>query len=219
LQINSRTESLGGSPKQRFGILTYILTSITKHRWRTILTVIGIAVPIAFFILFAAMSEGLNQYILEQELENSANKENYEEMSKIVNAWTNVMLVIIAIMIIIIITNTILMSTSERKFELGVLKAIGISSDQILYLVLLEAFVISFIALIVGIIMGAWGAILFDYMFYLDEGAGFFFAPAKITINSIIFTAVLTLILGTVTATYPAIKASKLNIIDILRYE
>ena len=202
---------------ERFGVLTYITSDLSNHRWRTILTIIGIAVPIAFFILFAALGEGLDQYIISES--NQLNKKSYEEMSNIVNAWTDVLLIIIAIMIITSITNTILISSSERKFEFGVLKAIGINQQQIVYLILLEAFIISAIALLVGIIIGFWSAIIFDYLVWLGGGTWIIFAPAKITIESIIFASVLTLIIGTVTALYPALSISKLKTIDILRYE
>ena len=140
-------------------------------------------------------------------------------MSEIVKSWTNILLIIISILIITTITNTILMSTSERKFEIGVLRALGIKQEQIVYIALLEAFLISFIALIIGIILGIWSAILFDHMFSIDNGAGFFFAPARISNNSIIIASVLTLFIGTVTAIIPALRASHLNIIDILRCE
>ncbi len=203
----------------RFGVSTYIINNISKNRWRTILTIIGIAVPIAFFVLFAAMGEGLDQYITEKSEDNEISKQRFIKMSEIVNSWTNILMIIIAIMIITSIANTILMSTSERRFEFGVLKAIGITNDQIMYLVLIEAFIISSLALIIGIIIGFWGAIVFDFMFWIDEGAGFFFAPATITIYSIILVTFFTLVVGTITALYPAIYVSRSNTIEVLRCE
>jgi ABC-type antimicrobial peptide transport system permease subunit len=202
-----------------FGPFHYVIHSIAKHRMRTVLTIMGIAVPIAFFVLFAAMGEGLDQYLIEQAESKQPNREDYIEMSNIVSAWTEILMVIIAVMIVTSIANTILMSTSERKYEFGVLKAVGISQEQILYLVLLEALVISIFALIVGIIIGFWGAILFDYMFWLDEGSGFFFAPAKITYNSLMIVSILTLLIGAITAIYPAHLASKADTIKIIRAE
>ena len=203
----------------KFSALYYVFTHLSQNKARTILTIIGIAVPIAFFILFAAMGEGLDQYLLERAENQQPNREDYIEMSNIVKAWTNILMIIIAIMIVVSITNTILMSTSERRFEFGILKAVGINNDQILTLVLVEAFIISLFALIIGVIIGFWGAILFDYMFWLDEGRGFFFAPAKITQSSILIVAILTIIVGTMTAIIPAGIASKTNTIEILRYE
>ncbi len=203
--------------REKFGPLFYILNNISKHKWRTFLTVMGIAIPIAFFIVFAAMGEGLEYYIELQT--DELNKQSYLQISKIVVSWTEVLTVIIAIMIIISIANTMMISTAERKYEFGVLKALGISHEQILFLILFEALILSAIALIIGITIGLWSAILSDHMFWSDLGSRFIFAPAIISINSIIIATVLTLLIGTGTAMYPAIKAAKVNIIEILRYE
>ena len=205
------------SAHERFGILSYVISNIRKNRWRTILTVIGIAVPIAFFVLFSAMGDGLDEYISSKA--TTLNKDRYVEMSKIVRSWTNVLVVIIAIMIIINIANTMLISVSRRTYDFGILRAVGVNQAKIVYLILLEAVIVSSIALIVGITIGVWGAIGFDYMFSLDEGAGFFFAPTKININSIINASILTLLIGTIAALFPAIKASTISPIDTLRCE
>ena len=201
----------------RFGAMAYILNNIMRNRWRTFLTITGIAVPIAFFILFAALGEGLDQYITSESTE--LNKEQYRNMSRIINSWTDILILILAILIVTSIFNTLVMSTAERKHEFGVLKALGISHDQILYLIILEAFILSLIALIVGTIIGIWCSIFFDYMFQIEAGGGAFFAPAKITLDSIFTVAFLTLFIGTVTAVYPALKLSKLDTVEILRCE
>jgi putative ABC transport system permease protein len=217
---NVNEQKPGGKAElENFGVFNYILVNISKHRWRTVLTIIGIAIPIAFFVLFAAMGEGLDQYIIERSENELINRENYLEMSKIVNAWTDILIIIITVMIITSIANTILMSIIERRKEFGILKAVGISQERIIYLVLLEAMFISMLALFVGIIIGYWGAILFDYMFWLDEGGGFFFAPATITFDSLIIVTVLTILIGTITAIYPAISASRGSTMETLRYE
>jgi len=202
---------------EHFGVLSYVIINLTRHRWRTFLTITGIAIPIAFFVLFAAMGNGLDQYIISQS--SAADQTKYDEMSKIVSSWTNVLMIIIAIMIVTSIINTILMSTSERKFEFGILKALGISQDQIVLIVIIEAFLISLFALIVGVILGIWGSIVFDYLFWVTQGSWVFFAPAEITFNSIIIASILTLVIGTITAIYPALSVSKLNTIEILRSE
>jgi putative ABC transport system permease protein len=217
VEREQKIESKRRSAHERFGILSYVISNISKNRWRTILTVIGIAVPIAFFVLFSAMGDGLDEFINSQS--TALNRDNYVEMSKIVRSWTNVLVVIIAIMIVINIANTMLISVSRRTYDFGILRALGVNQGQIVYLILLEAVIISTIALFVGIIIGFWGAIGFDYMFSLDQGAGFFFAPAKININSIINASILTLLIGTITALFPAIKASTISPIDTLRCE
>lgn len=204
---------------EQFGVAAYVISNISKHRWRSAFTIIGIAVPIAFFILFAGIGDGLDEFITSESQQNVKDQESFKEMSKIVNAWTDVLVVIIAIMIVISIANTMLISALGRKFEFGVLKALGIRQDQIIQLILMEAFIISAFALIVGVILGVWGAIIFDYMFWHQGGAGSFFAPANIDLNSIFLVSFLTLFIGTITAIYPAIRVAKLSTIEILRCE
>jgi ABC-type antimicrobial peptide transport system permease subunit len=201
----------------QFSALVYIFKNLSKHRARTLITIIGIAIPIAFFILFAAMGDGLDQYIDDQA--DELHKKQYEEMTGIVNSWTGVLMMVITIIIITNISNIMLMSTSERKFEFGVLKAIGLRNDEIIYLVMMEAFILSGLALMIGIIIGTWSAVLFDYMFYQTAGSDFFFAPTHVSLEIIIGIAILTLVLGTGMAVYPAIESSKLNTTEILRCE
>ena len=204
---------------ERFGVLAYVVNNILKNRWRTVLTIIGIAIPIAFFILFAGIGDGLDHYIISESEDSDEELRHFEEISKIVKSWTNVLIAIISIMIIISITNTMLISTSTRKFEFGILKALGIRDDQVIFIVLVEAFLISTIALIVGIIIGVWGAMAFDYMFWQQGGAGSFFAPANINLNSIVIASILTICVGTFTSLFPALRISRLKTIDILRCE
>ena len=78
---------------ERFGIFSYVISNITKNRWRTALTVIGIAIPIAFFVLFSAMGDGLDEFIdSEFESSKSISKAKYVQISKIVKTialWKN----------------------------------------------------------------------------------------------------------------------------------
>ena len=216
---NENGDRKRSAKSEHFEPSSYVISNITKHGWRSAFTIIGIAVPIAFFILFAGIGDGLDEFIESESQQNVKDQESYKEMSKIVNAWTDVLVVIIAIMIVISITNTMLISSLGRKFEFGVLKALGIRQDQIIQLILMEAFIISAFALILGIILGVWGAIVFDYMFWQQGGAGSFFAPANIDLYSILLVSILTLFIGTITAIYPAIRVAKLSTIEILRCE
>ena len=84
LKMINKNKSETKSTDKQFGVLAYIITNISKNRGRTILTIIGIAVPIAFFVLFSAMGSGLEQYVDSQSTE--LNKESYNEISRIVNS-------------------------------------------------------------------------------------------------------------------------------------
>jgi len=119
--------------------------------------------------------------------------------------------------------NVMLVSVTERTREIGILKALGARRRQIRMQFLLEALVISFIggllgyllAEVVAAIVGVipfWSTILEDPSRQADIHLNF-------TWTSVV-TAVATLsVVGLVSGLFPAIRASRMNPVEALRYE
>lgn len=106
--------------------------------------------------------------------------------------------------------NIMLVSVTERTREIGVRKAIGAQVATIRNQFLVEAIVIGQIGGLVGIIFGiAIGNAVSAFL-----GTGFIIPWAWITLG-----VVLCFIVAIVSGLYPAIKASKLDPIEALRYE
>jgi len=106
--------------------------------------------------------------------------------------------------------NIMLVSVTERTREIGICKAIGATKNNVLIQFLTEAVVICQIGGIVGILFG----ILIGFGVAFAMGGSFIF-PWKW-----VFLGVATcMIVGIVSGLYPALKASRLDPIESLRYE
>ena len=185
------------------------------------LAISGVAICIAFFILFLSLGQGIHE-LIDSEASNAADEDiirKYQDMDRVINEWLYVLIVIISIIMIVAITNTMLMSTVSRIKEFGTLKAVGFNRSQILKITIVEGLIISGFAFLIGTIIGIWLALFFDYMFSAGSGVGVFFAPTSITAVHIFSAAILAVGIGTLASLYPALKAANLDPVDALKYE
>ena len=106
--------------------------------------------------------------------------------------------------------NIMLVSVTERTKEIGVRKALGATSNNVLTQFLVEAVMICIIGGIVGIILGI---IIGLGVTKLVDGR--FFIPWAWMILGIVICVVV----GILSGLYPALKAAKLDPIESLRYE
>ena len=107
------------------------------------------------------------------------------------------------------VMNIMLVSVSERNHEIGVRKAVGASSRNILMQFLLEALILSILGGIFGLTLGYCLAFLLSIITP--------FAP-YISWEILLITLLTTLIVGILFGTYPAIKAAAKNPIDSLKH-
>ena len=106
--------------------------------------------------------------------------------------------------------NIMLVSVTERTREIGVTKALGATRRNILIQFLTEAVTISLMGGIAGIFLG----VLIGNIVTLLMGGNFLFPWAWVTI-----AVVTCIVVGLVSGLYPALKASRLDPIESLRYE
>ena len=106
--------------------------------------------------------------------------------------------------------NIMLVSVTERTREIGIIKALGATRKVIMTQFLIEAIIICQIGGIIGIILG----ILIGNIITIIIGGSFLIPWAWIVLG--IITC---LIVGLGSGLYPALKASRLDPVEALRYE
>jgi putative ABC transport system permease protein len=106
--------------------------------------------------------------------------------------------------------NIMLVSVTERTREIGVRKALGAKRSTIATQFFIETLVIGqlggLLGLLLGVLSGYGIAALLDFSFVIPWGA-------------IVAAFITTFIVTIVSGSYPAVKASRLDPIEALRYE
>ena len=112
--------------------------------------------------------------------------------------------------------NTMITSVLERYKEIGILKAIGARNSEIFKIFLFESSFLGFVAGALGVLLG-WIITLIASSILDSLGWGFLSPYYSFTIflGCIVF-ATLT---GAISGAIPAIRASRINPVDALRYE
>ena len=110
----------------------------------------------------------------------------------------------------IALMNIMLVSVTERTREIGVRKALGAKRSTIAFQFFIETLIIGQLGGLVGIILGISVGLgfssIFDFSFVIPWSA-------------IVAAVITTFLVAVVSGSYPALKASKLDPIEALRYE
>ena len=161
--------------------------------------------------------------IKEVLIRRHANKEDFSIVSQgamlstmqtILDVLTGVLGGIAAISLVvggIGIMNIMLVSVRERTREIGIRKAIGAKNRDILSQFLIESVTLSLLGGVVGILLGAGGAVLASFLFS--------YIPTKISLWSVSLAFFFSAAVGIFFGVYPARRASLLDPITALRYE
>jgi putative ABC transport system permease protein len=120
------------------------------------------------------------------------------------------------------IMNTMLTSVMERTREIGIMKAIGATTRDIMSIFIIEGALMSSVGGIIGIILGVFGSqaltlILRSFM-SMGGGSSFQLVPI-ITITTVVLAIAVSLIVGILSSLYPAWKAARMSPIEAVRYE
>lgn len=149
--------------------------------------------------------------------------QSFEELIEQFSSALNIIIgfVVLVALISVVVSavntaNTMVASVLERIPEIGVMKSIGATNGRIRNIFLLEATLLGTVAGIIGVALG-WA--ISDIGGRILESLGYgFLQPSyspMLFIGCIVFAA----LVGTISSVVPAVRASRQNPVDALRYE
>jgi len=119
--------------------------------------------------------------------------------------------VVVLVIGALIVFVSMMSSVNERTKEIGVLRAIGFRQSHIIRVILTEAFIVSLAAGVVGWLIGSLSTSILAPQLMGTHGIAF--SPAMLSA-----AALMALVVGLASSAYPALKASRLDPIEALRY-
>ena len=114
------------------------------------------------------------------------------------------------------ITNTLTMNVLERRRELGMLRAVGMSQEQILRMVLAEAALMGLVGAVMGLVLGAVLARIF--MLAMTTMSGYRLAWV-FPLEKVVLALLIGILTALVAALLPALRATRIRILEAIRYE
>ena len=143
-----------------------------------------------------------------------------DTMTAILNAAKNISLILSLVLVLVSaitllisgigIMNIMLVSVTERTREIGIRKAVGAKTRDIMLQFLVEAVTLSLLGGFIGVMLAIFGSVIYHWMFHLR---------AQVTIWIVLMAFVFSMLVGIFFGVYPARKASRLDPIESLRYE
>jgi putative ABC transport system permease protein len=109
------------------------------------------------------------------------------------------------------VMNIMLMSVTQRTREIGVRKAIGARRRDVIWQFLTEAIVLTGAGGVIGVLLGL-GISLLIHLFVPK-------LPSAVPLWAILLAVTVSMSVGLFFGMYPAVKASRLDPVEALRYE
>jgi ABC-type antimicrobial peptide transport system permease subunit len=117
--------------------------------------------------------------------------------------------------------NTMTVTLLERTKEIGIMRTIGASPNDVKYLFVSESIVVGFLGgvsgIVIGVVLGTTVNILLNVLAsqFGGQAVGLFAFP----LDFLLFIALFSAAVGYATGIFPAKRASTLNPLDAIRYE
>jgi putative ABC transport system permease protein len=179
------------------------------------------------FVLAVATAEGVSAEAARAAIEGAAEafpnvtvrdqieyRESQEAQVDQILVIFNGLLILAVIIALFGITNTLALSVFERTREIGLLRAVGMTRRQVQRTVFWEAIMVAVIGAVLGILVGLFFGVVVTAAL-ASQGIDELSIPFATIIALVIAGA----IVGLIAAIFPAIRASRLNILESIAYE
>ncbi|KUF16961.1 ABC transporter permease [Streptomyces silvensis] len=112
------------------------------------------------------------------------------------------------------VVNTLALSVVERTREIGLLRAIGLARRQLRRMIRLESVVIAVFGAVLGLVLGlVWGVSMHQVLEL--QGLAAFAVPW----STVVAVVVGSVVVGIVAALLPALRASRMNVLEAIAHE
>ncbi len=133
---------------------------------------------------------------------------------------------VILTMIVIVgalnIVSTLVLMVMEKTKDIAILRAMGAPSKGIMKVFIIQGLLVGIVGTIAGLINGLAICYLLKKYKFINLPADVYYIsklPVQVQLGDVLFIAVSAICISLIATIYPAIYASRLNPVDILRYE
>ena len=145
----------------------------------------------------------------------------------------NVMFLILFLIVLVAVFNLIssmVMLVNNKRKDIGILKMIGLTNTQILKIFIINGFLIGLMGTIIGLILGlAFCYNINEIKEFIENATNlslfseeiYFFTklPMIVNYNEVFIISTLSMFLSFIATIYPALKASKVEPINLIKWE
>lgn len=162
----------------------------------------------------AAIEEIIAPYPQLEARDREEYQESLESQLDTVLVVVNVFLGFAIVIAAIGIINTLLLSVFERTRELGLLRAIGETRGQVWAMITVEAIVVAVFGAVLGVVIGLGFGVATATALPDD-----FVSVIDVPWTSLLIVLVLSALLGVVAAVFPALRATRINVLRAIAFE
>jgi lipoprotein-releasing system permease protein len=166
----------------------------------------------------SALANLLNDEINSSDLKTiNWMDQNQELLSGLQGQSTSSLMIQVFVIISVVlgISSVLAITVLQKSKQIGILKAMGITDRDASLVFLFEGFILGIFGAIGGILLGLGLSLSFTTFALNPDGTPI--VPLNVEINFILLSGAIALIASTLAALTPAIKSSKLTVIEVIR--